>query len=291
MERSERIQERNRTWTPPGSMSEKEFRRFSEFIQAEFGIKMPAGKKTMLESRLQKRLRALNMTQHKEYEDYLFSLKGMEIELPHLIDVVTTNKTDFFREPKHFEILYRDIVPKWHKGTTSRSSFSVWSAGCSTGEEPYTIAMVLEEYQSQQAEIEYSILGTDISNQVLETANRGVYREDRVKEVAPNIRKKYFLRSKDRSKQLVRIVPEIRSRVKFRQLNFMDDFEFREKMDVIFCRNVVIYFERPIQEALFRKFCDRLAPNGYLFIGHSETLGGMDLPLVQHAPTVYRKVG
>ena len=280
---------RKETWTPPRSMSEKEFRRFSEFIQTEFGIKMPAGKKTMLESRLQKRLRALNMTRHKEYEDYLFSLKGMEIELPHLIDVVTTNKTDFFREPKHFEILYRDILPRWLQASSGRSLFSVWSAGCSTGEEPYTIAMVLEEFRNQQSEIEYSILGTDISNQVLETASRGVYRDERIKEVAPQLRKKYFMRSRDRSKQLVRIVPEIREKVKFRQLNFMDDFEFREKMDVIFCRNVVIYFERPIQEALFRKFCDRLAPNGYLFIGHSETLGGMDLPLIQHAPTVYRK--
>ena len=278
------------SWTGPKSMTGKEFRNFSQFIQSEFGIKMPPGKKVMLESRLGKRLRALGMNSYKDYEEYLFSLKGLEIEMPHLVDAVTTNKTEFFREPKHFDLLYQEILPAWQERNHSRKSFSVWSAGCSTGEEPYTLAIVLSEFARNHPEFTFQVLGTDISNQVLDTAKRAVYAEDKVEKISHELRRRYFLRSKDRKRKQVRVAPEIRSLVRFRALNFMDSFDFREKLDTIFCRNVIIYFERPVQETLFNKFCRHLIPGGYLFIGHSETLSGMDLPLKQITPTVYQKI-
>ncbi len=290
MNKNRQSEDRDRSWNQAKPMTTKEFQRFSSFIQEEFGIKMPPGKKTMLESRLGKRLRALGMNSYKDYENYLFNIKGMEIEIPHLIDAVTTNKTDFFREANHFDILYNQLLPKWFGQHKGKRDFSVWSAGCSSGEEPYTLAIVLNEFAENNPDFKYNILGTDISNEILEKAQRAVYPEDRIEPVPANLKRKYFLRSKDRKKKLVRVVPELRKKVAFRLLNFMDDFDFREKMDAIFCRNVIIYFEKPIQERLFQKFCEHLHPNGYLFIGHSETLAGMNLSLKQLSPTTYQKV-
>lgn len=290
MPQSDKRHSDSNSWTGPKSMADKEFQRFSQFIQSEFGIKMPAGKKIMLESRLNKRLRALGMNSYKDYEDYLFSLKGLEIEMPHLIDVVTTNKTEFFRESKHFDLLYQELLPAWLENRQNNKSFSVWSAGCSTGEEPYTLAIVLSEFARNHPEFSFRVLGTDISNQVLDTAKKAIYAEDKLEKISLELRRRYFLRSKDRKRKVVRVAPEIRSLVSFRILNFMDSFDFREKLDTIFCRNVIIYFERPVQETLFNKFCRHLVSGGYLFIGHSETLSGMDLPLKQITATVYQKV-
>ncbi len=285
---------RDATDSPEGSsvrsMDSRDFQRFSEFIHSECGIKLPPAKKTMLEARLQKRLRNLGMTDYKEYCDYLFSLRGMEIELPHLIDVVTTNTTDFFREPKHFDILFESVLPAWFRRHGSRRELVLWSAGCSTGEEPYTLAMVLSEFAAVNPEFTFSILATDISNQVLERAVKAVYAEERVEAVPMALKRKYLMRSKDRSRGLVRVTPELRRLVRFRRLNFMESFGFRECMDVIFCRNVLIYFDRPTQERLLSRFCAHLEEGGHIFIGHSESLTGMDLPLTQIAPTVYRRI-
>lgn len=272
-------------------MDNKIFERFSEFIKEELGIKMPASKKTLLEARLQKRLRELCMTSHEEYCEYLFSPAGMEEELSHLVDVVTTNTTDFFREPKHFEILSSRVLPElFNRGGQGRN-VNVWSAGCSSGEEPYTLSMVLTEFSRLTPGFTFSILATDISSQVLRMAVRAVYPETKIAPVPQELRKRYLLRSKDRARKLVRIAPDVRSRVRFRRLNFMEEFRFDGQLDVIFCRNVVIYFDRATQEMLFSRFCRKLVPGGYLFIGHSESLAGMTLPLVQVAPTVYQRVG
>lgn len=269
-------------------MTDKDFERFSEFIKREFGIKMPPSKKTMLEARLQKRLRALCMNNHAEYCKFLFSPKGLESEITHLIDVVTTNTTDFFREPKHFEMLLSSVLPDLHRRTNR--TIKVWSAGCSSGEEPYTLAMVLSEFAEKNSAFDFSILATDISREILQRAVNAIYSEDKVEIVPMALKKKYLLKSKDRKKRLVRIAPELRRRVDFRQLNFMEPFPFRDKKDVIFCRNVVIYFDRPTQNRLFNEFCLRLVPGGFLFIGHSESVSGMNLPLRQVAPTVYQRI-
>lgn len=273
-------------------LSHSDFRRLSALIRTKCGIKMPDAKKVMLEARLRKRLRFLNMRSYSEYCAYLFSPQGMMRELVHMIDVVTTNKTDFFREPRHFDFLAGTAVPELMRccGAGIRRRLRVWSAGCSTGEEPYTIAMVLSELAERHPAFDFVITATDISTRVLEAAIRGVYREEKASTVPPVLKKKYFMQSRDRSKKLVRMIPEIRDRVGFRRLNFMeDDFGRKEKSDIIFCRNVIIYFERATQERFLERLCDHLRPGGYLFMGHSETLSGFNRSLVSAGPMVYRK--
>jgi len=248
----------------------------------------------MLTGRLNKRLRALGLTGFNEYCEFLFSPQGREEEMVHLINAVTTNKTDFFREPSHFNYLIQSAIPdlqKLHR-IDLRRKLRIWSAGCSTGEEPYTLAMVLAEIQEAQPRFRYEILATDISARVLDVARRAVYPMDRIEPVSAQYRKKYLLKGQDRRNPQVRIVPELRKRVRFGRLNFMDDdFGLREKVDIIFCRNVIIYFDKPTQEKLMAKFCHYLNPGGYLFLGHSESLHGYDMPLVPVAPTIYRKPG
>lgn len=276
------------------SMRTREFDQFSALIYDEVGIKMPPAKKTMLEARLQKRLKALGMHSFQEYSDFIFSAVGRDQEIIHLIDVVTTNKTDFFREPQHFDFLVREAIPTMRQirgaGDSPLNPFRIWSAGCSTGEEPYTMAMVLSDYAAANQGFKFSILASDICTQVIQTASSAVYGEDRTDTIPLSMKKKYLLRSKDRSKGLVRIAPELRSTVSFKRVNFMDDqFGIHERQDVIFCRNVVIYFDKQTQAALMQKFHRQLVTGGYLFIGHSETLNGLGVPFTQVANTVYRK--
>jgi chemotaxis protein methyltransferase CheR len=273
-------------------LSDRNYERLSRVIYSECGIKMPHSKKVMLEARLRKRLRVLGITSFSRYCEYLFSTEGLENELISMIDVVTTNKTDFFREPKHYDFLTNVAVPEMmnHYGAGMRRDLKIWSAGCSTGEEPYTIAMVLSEFREANPGFEFMILGTDISTKVLDRAARAVYKMERADPVPALMKKKYLLRSRDRQKNLVKIVPELRGYVRFRRLNFMqEDFDMREPMDLIFCRNVIIYFDRQTQERLLNRLYDHLIPGGYVFMGHSETLSGLRVPLVSAGPTVYRK--
>ncbi|MBF0516479.1 MAG: protein-glutamate O-methyltransferase [Nitrospirae bacterium] len=274
-------------------LSDKVFRRLSEFVQNEVGIKMPPAKKTMLEARLQRRLRKLGIASFEQYSDFVFSPNGAESELVHMIDAVTTNKTDFFREPNHFDYLTKHALPTLADtiGAGIMRPLMLWSAGCSTGEEPYTLTMVLSEYGERAGggRFSFSIIATDISTKVLDAAKAAIYDAEKIEPVPMPLRKKYLLKGKDPSKQLVRIVPELRRCVRFRRLNFMDDdFGFRETMDIVFCRNVVIYFDKQTQERLLTKFARYLNPGGFLFMGHSETIGGLNVPFAQVAPTIYR---
>ena len=260
-------------------MSDRDFRRFSALIYEQSGINLVQGKKTMLTGRLRKRLRDLSMGSFGEYYDFVSSGKGHAAEMIRMLNEVSTNKTEFFRESKHFDMLKKVVLPdlvesgRWRPGR----SLNVWSAGCSTGQEPYTIAMVLTEYAANNRTGEFSILASDISTQVLETAEKGIYPVSTVAPVTPDLRRKYFMRGKKGQEGFCRIVPELRRRVQFRRINLNggDDFELRKQLDVIFCRNVIIYFDRDTQRKLFKKFYDQLAPGGYLFIGHSETLHGV----------------
>ena len=270
-------------------MTDRELKLFSEFIYAELGIKITQAKKTMLQARLQRRLRSLNMRSYGHYLEYLQSLKGLEVELPRMVDAVTTNTTSFFREPRHFEYLAQTILPQWQKRNRNRA-FTVWNAGCSSGEEPYTTAMTLMDYHERVSPLNFGIVATDISTEILNKAARAVYEEEKIGAIPVELRRKYLMRSKDRARRMVRIVPELRQTVSFRRLNFMDDFQFREKMDLIFCRNVMIYFDKKTQHDLVQKFCNHLEPGGHLFIGHSESLAGTGLPLRQLAPAIYVRV-
>lgn len=281
---------------PPSlnAMTQREFDRFSALIYDEAGIKIPQAKKTMLEARLQKRLKALGMTRFDEYAAFVFSLAGQQQEMIHLVDVVTTNKTDFFREPHHFEYLTKHVVPAMqacHGAGEVATPFKIWSSACSTGEEPYTIAMVLSEYAAANHGFRFTITASDICTQVLQTALAAIYPEDRVDTIPLALKKKYLMRSKDKKRSLVRICSELRELVKFKRLNLMDDeLDIAERQDVIFCRNAIIYFDKPTQARLMHKFHRKLLPGGYLFLGHSETLNGLDVPFQAVASTVYRKL-
>ena len=275
-------------------MTEADFSRLSSFISGHCGIKMPPVKITMLEARLQKRLRMLGIKSFRHYCDMLFASPDGEGELVHMIDAVTTNKTDFFREPAHFTFLAETAVPEFleYSSPAARPPYNVWSAACSSGEEPYTLAIVLTECESASPGLKFSITATDISTRVLEKARGGIYDESQIAMIPPAQKQRYFLRSKDRAKGLVRIVPELRNRVLFQRLNLMDlAYPFQsETVSALFCRNVIIYFDRPTQGALLDRLCRYIRKGGYLFLGHSETVHGFDLPLVRVTSTIYRKI-
>jgi len=273
------------------ALSTVDLDRLRSLVYTHCGINLNADKKVMLEVRLKRRLRSLDLSSYSEYCDYLFSRKGHEAEIVHLIDAVTTNKTDFFREPAHFDFLAAKALPEFSARQKSGRKALAWSAGCSTGEEPYTLAIVLNEYAESHPNFRFNVLATDISSSVLAKAKKGVFNSDVAHPVPQQLRRKYFMRGRDPNSNLLRVVPELREMVEFRRLNLMDaDLGLSELAEFIFCRNVVIYFDRPTQQRLFEKLARQLAPNGYLFIGHSETLHGMDLPLAPVAPALYRKI-
>jgi chemotaxis protein methyltransferase CheR len=270
-------------------LGDADFRRLAHFIEGELGIRMPDTKRVMLESRLQKRLRKLGHESFSSYIEYVFSPEGRSTEIINMIDAVTTNKTDFFREADHFDYLRRSILPEL-AATARGRNLSFWSAGCSTGEEPYTLAMVLEEYRRDNPAVDYRIFASDLSTQVLEKARLAVYDEERVEPVPESYKKKYLLRSKDHSRHEVRVRPELRQKVSFSRINFMDEsYHIDELFDVVFCRNVIIYFERKVQEMILGKICKHLRSGGWLLLGHSETLAGMNMPLTGVAPTIYSR--
>ncbi len=274
------------------TMSDKDFQRFSEFIYDECGVKLPPAKKTMLTSRLLKRLRAVDMNAFDQYFEYVTSAQGRQHELTAMINVVTTNKTDFFREPGHFDFLVETALPTLNRrgrGTLSRK-LSVWSAGCSSGEEPYTLAVVLADYYSKKPG-DFQVLATDISTHVLEKARQAIYPEEAIHSVPKHLKHKYFLRGKGRQTGFCRIVPALRNRVQIARLNLNEGrrFELNIRMDIIFCRNVIIYFDRETQKKLFVKFYEQLAPGGFMFIGHSETLHGINNQFMPVATSVYQK--
>jgi len=275
------------------TMSNSDFSRLSRLIQDYCGIKLPPVKKMMLEGRLRKRLQTLGMESFAEYFDLLSDSKKAGDEYVHMFDAVTTNKTDFFREPDHFDYLFRKVLPEHlsSQGLGIGKPFNAWSAGCSSGEEPYTLAMVLSEFAGRVPNFHFSILGTDISTKVLAKAVSGTYGHESVEPVPISFRKKYLLRSRRKDDGLVRMAPELRASVRFARLNLMaEDYGLRERMSVVFCRNVIIYFDRPTQERVLSRLSNQLISGGYLFMGHSETIHDMDLPLVQMGATIHRKI-
>ncbi len=268
-------------------LSDADFLAFSEFIYNEFGIKMPPIKRVMLQGRLLKRIRELNMQSYTEYKNYFFSQEGQKKEIFNFLNVVTTNKTDFFREPVHFDFLRNEILPEF---VGNNRNLKIWSAGCSSGEEPYTISIVLNEFKTENPLFNFSILGSDISNKVLTNASKGIYAEHKVALIPMDLKKKYFLKSKDRDNPSVRVKPELQKSIALKYVNLMDNhYNVNDSFDVIFCRNVLIYFDRATQERVISKLSQYLKPGGYFFIGHSESLSGMDVPLKHVKPTIFIK--
>jgi chemotaxis protein methyltransferase CheR len=277
--------------SPSFSMDNESFNRLSTFVTREYGIKLPVAKKPMLESRLNKKVKQLGLTSYKQFLDFIFSEQGKQEELYNVIDLITTNKTDFFREAAHFNFLTREFLPHY-KTEFGRYGLKIWSAGCSTGEEAYTIIMAMEEFRKQHQNVSYQLMASDVSIRALTCAYNGIYDLDKTHPVPLALKHLYFLRSKTDPK-IVRVKPQYRKRLELRRINFMDN-EYgvgRSEFDVIFCRNVLIYFDKENQERVIKKFCTHLKPGGLLFLGHSESIIGMTLPLKQVRPTVYRFEG
>ncbi|MET0364588.1 MAG: protein-glutamate O-methyltransferase CheR, partial [Sphingobium sp.] len=252
------------------------------------GIKMPPTKLTMLEGRLRRRLRATGIASLDAYCTYVLSDEATPEERVHLINAVTTNKTDFFREPKHFDYLADTILP--HYRAEGRRSIRCWSAACSTGAEPYTLAMVLDDFAEQHGGPDYDILATDLDTEVLATAVKGIYADEMLAPVPRDMRRRHVLVPRDDSRRDVRISPALRQKVGFGRLNLMDvRYSIGEPVDMIFCRNVLIYFDKPTQRAVVSRLCDNLKSGGYLFLGHSESIAGFELPLTPVANTVFRR--
>lgn len=269
-------------------LSSRNFKRLSTYIFDYSGIKMPPNKITMLEGRLRRRLRATGLSTFDEYCNFLFDRDGLARESIYLIDVVTTNKTDFFREPNHFDYMYDVALPALRDKGIRR--IRTWSSACSIGAEPYTMAMVLENFRSQANGPDYSILATDLSTEVLEKARRGVFPAEMIDPVPPEMSSRFVMQARDPGRRIVRIAPQLRSKIGFMRLNLMDKtYGVGEQMHMIFCRNVLIYFDKKTQQHVLTQLCDTLKPGGYLFIGHSESITAMDLPVRQLANTVFIK--
>jgi chemotaxis protein methyltransferase CheR len=271
-------------------LSPESFSRFARYITRELGIKMSDAKVPMVQSRLLRRVRDLGLESVDQYAKHFFATEN-ESEREQLINAITTNKTDFFREAEHFKFLCEVALPALGSGASGNHvPVKGWSAGCSSGEEPYTLAMVLTEYAARNAGFDFTILGTDISTKVLGIAQSAIYSEAQILPVAPELRRRYLLRSRDKQEQRVRVIPELRAKVRFRQLNFMaDDYGLREVFDFVFFRNVMIYFDRATQEAVIARICRNLRPGGFLFVGHSESLAGLNVPVRPVRASTYQK--
>ena len=254
---------------------------------------MPIEKKIMFQSRMQKRLRELNMMSFEEYADVLLDTKSHMEEFTIMADYISTNKTEFFRENAHFNFLTNTVLPKFleHARDFRIPHINIWSAGCSSGQESYSISITIEEFiRSTGFKLEYFITATDISTRVLKTAKEAIYPIAQVSDISMDLKQKYFLRSKDMNGSSVKVIKEIRDRVRFGYLNLMDDFyQHKGDFNVIFLRNTLIYFEPAVQIKVLNKVLDRLVEGGFLFIGHSESLINMNLPIQSIAPSVYVK--
>ena len=261
---------------PSDLLAEDEFARVAKFIQSTTGIKVPPSKKLMVEGRLRRRVKALGLSSIDEYCRMVFEEGGFDKEATQLINVLTTNKTDFFREPSHFAFLRDVALPEARAaGIGVQSAYKVWCAASSIGSEPYTIAMTVADFGLLDERWRFSVLASDISTDVLSHAARAVYTEEQVVPVPMEMRKRYLLRSKEASRGLVRIGPEIRKRLTFFRLNLMDAaYPVEEGLDAVFCRNILIYFDKATQESVVDRLVSHLRPGGYLFLGHAEGLAG-----------------
>jgi chemotaxis protein methyltransferase CheR len=273
-----------------GRFSARNFERLTQLIQNYSGIKMADSKRTMLAVRLHPRLTALSLPHLDAYCDYLFLGGGVEAELVHLINAVSTNKTDFFREPVHFDFLVNTVLPALAE--QSRRDLKFWSAAASIGAEAYTLAMVLDDFRRRTRGPDYSILGTDISTEALAAAVEGQYPAAMLDPVPLELRNRYVMQSRDPSCQVVRIIPALRAKIAWGRLNLMDEsYPIDADMDVIFCRNVLIYFDKATQSQVLNRLCAHLRPGGYLILGHAETGAGNGLPVAPVVNSIYRKWG
>ncbi|MDX2299669.1 MAG: protein-glutamate O-methyltransferase CheR [Xanthomonadaceae bacterium] len=281
-------QESRTTTSADGAMvlRDEDFAFISRFVFDRCGIVLGDNKRQLVFGRLVRRLRELGLSSFAQYCQRLRDQP--EDELDPLTSAISTNVTSFFREDHHFEFLANDLVPELMARGAS-AQVRVWSAGCSSGEEPYSIAMVLAETLGSRAKSVARVLATDISQRALGVARQGVYPVDRLQGVSEARRKRWFQRGSGANDGMARIAQPIRELVTFNQLNLLEHWPMKGPLDAIFCRNVVIYFDNPTKQALFARYAQLLAPGGYLFLGHSESLHGLSDAFDLVGRTIFRK--
>lgn len=275
-------------WVAP--MSEREFNFLRRVVKKHTGIALADYKRNMLYRRISKRLRALGMDEVKPYCE-LLSGPGAAGEIPLFINVVTTNKTSFFREEHHFEHLARFALPKFVDESAKRGTrrLRIWSAGCSSGEEPYSVAMILQSSLKGLGQWDAKILATDIDTDMVETGRRGLFPADAVTSIPGQLRGK-FTEAVAGDKSQIRMAATLRSAIVFKPLNLLGSWPMSGPFDMIFCRNVVIYFDKPTQRILFDRYADMMRMGSFLYIGHSESLYGITERFRAVGQSIYQKV-
>jgi len=272
-------------------ISDELFLQLGKMITERYGIKMPLEKKIMFQARLQRHLRELDIHSFDEYAEKLINEQGESSELDVLADYITTNKTEFFRKSDHFDFISDHILPDLLSRSLRLSHLKLWSAGCSSGQEAYSIGITLEEFMRMNGvKFDYYILATDISTKMLKSAKEAIYPMSQVEEITLDLKQRYFLKSKSTKDPQVRVVKDIREKVRIAYMNLMDGiYPFNAQFDIIFLRNTLIYFSHEIQLKVLTKVIENLKLGGYLFIGHSESLINMQLPIKSIAPSAYIK--
>jgi chemotaxis protein methyltransferase CheR len=268
---------------PDTHLSQKNFSKIAEAVYRLCGINLLEGKEELIKVRLSKRLRVLGL---ENFEEYVALVERDEKELAAMIDSLTTNKTSFFREPQHFACLRECVSPELG---APPQRIRIWSAGCSSGEEPYSIAMTLKENHPNLEAGDVRILATDISMKMVARVREAVYDEEALRNLPPCLLKKYFVPARSKTSRSFRVCEAVRALVRVAQLNLMEPWPMRGGFDVIFCRNVMIYFDKATQETLVRRFGELLRPGGYLFVGHSESLTGLSHSFQYVKPAIYMK--
>ena len=266
--------------------TDADFERIRELVYRHAGISLSDAKRNLVYSRLARRLRRLNLVSFAAYTDYLEG--HLDAELTEFLNSITTNLTSFFRENHHFETLRKQVLPELMAGTGARR-IRIWSAGCSTGEEPYSIAMTVKETVPERSSWDVKILATDLDTNVLQKARDGIYDAERVQQIPTARVQRWMRRGSGANEGQVRVTSELQEMIQFNQLNLMESWPMRGPFDVVFCRNVVIYFDKDTQRRLFERFADLMAPDAYLFVGHSETLYKVTDRFELQGQTVYRK--
>ncbi len=272
----------------PPELADEEFLNFCKLIHRHAGIHLSSQKKELVQARLIKIVRSRGLKSFQDYYHQVVADKSGQ-ELVQLLDAISTNQTGFWREPVHFLFLSQEILPRWQQQKRAGLSWRFWSAGCSSGEEPYTLAMVLLEVLPAKDLKNVKICASDLNTQVLAQAQRGIYPEARVAPLPAEWRRRFFQKGIGQWQGYVRVKPEVRALVHFSHLNLMEALDFHDEFDLIFCRNVMIYFDKQTQATVVEKFYRSLRPGGYLFLGHSESLCNLPHRFAYVKPTVYRK--
>ncbi len=268
-------------------IGEREFNVFRELIYREAGIKLSDQKKALVQARVSRRCRILKINTYRAYHNYL--LENYEQEIIEFINTITTNKTEFFREKQHFLYMQNVVLPEFCQ--SGKKDLRIWSAGCSTGEEAYTVALTVLDYFKEKRLPDFKVLATDIDTHVLSTAMEGVYKREVIQNISIPLLKEFFFRGRGENEGKFKVKDQLKRYIFFRRLNLMEEtYPMKGRFDCVFCRNVIIYFDKKDQVKLFNKIHRYMVPGGFLFLGHSENISTICDGFQLVGNTVYRRV-